>query len=219
MKNKTLILAGCFLVLLFLTCSTKNPEKNEEFGAILVKSNILGADIFLDNVPTGKVTPDTLFDISTGSHQVSIRKFGYSSNPKATTIWVEAWALDSTAFILEKLYYGALKVFSSPAGAMIVFDNESTGERTPAILGSVPTGKHVLSVYKDSCSTDLPGKVVVDLAQDDTAEAIFSLTSGTSGTAVGRIPPNFNLQDDYNNWMSLYNYRGYVIILNFWDYT
>jgi hypothetical protein len=217
MRNNKWFYAGFFLFLFLFTCSTRNPGENEEFGAIFVKSNILGAEIFLDNDPTGKVTPDTLLDVPTGSHQVSIKKFGY--NPKDTTIWVEAWALDTAAFILEKLYYGALKVFSNPSGAMIVIDNDSIGERTPAILGSVPTGKHIVSVYKDSYFTDLPGKVVVDLVQNEEAFATFNLTSGTPGTSVGKIPPNFNLQDDYNNWISLYNYRGFVIILNFWDYT
>ncbi|KPL00073.1 MAG: hypothetical protein AMJ90_08845 [candidate division Zixibacteria bacterium SM23_73_2] len=217
MRDNKWIYAGFFLVLFLFTCSTRNPGKDEVFGAIYVKSNILGAEIFLDSDPTGKVTPDTLLDVPTGSHQVSIKKFGYSSNPKDTTIWLEAWTLDSAAFILEKLYYGFLKVFSNPAGAMIVIDNDSIGERTPAILESVPTGKHIVSVYKDSYSTDLPGKVVVDLVQNETAEATFNLTSGTPGTSVGDIPPNFNLQDDYNNWENLYNHRGYVVILNFWE--
>lgn len=219
MRNNKWVYAGLFLFLFLFTCSTRNPGKEEEFGAIFVKSNILGAKIYLDNANTGKFTPDTLLDVPAGSHQVRIEKFGYSSNPKNTTIWLEAWALDSADFDLNRLYLSAMKVFSEPAGAMIVIDNDSIGERTPAILGSVPTGKHIVSVYKDSYSTDLPGKVVVDLVQNEEAFATFNLTSGTPGTSVGKIPPNFNLQDDYNNWISLCNYRGYVIFLNFWDYT
>jgi len=218
MKNKTWILAGLSLVFLSLTCVTKNPEKNKDLGAILVKSNVPGADIFLDNVSTNKVTPDTLFHVPVGSHQLRIEKYGYSPDPTSITIQVEVGVLDSAVFVLNEVNYCAIKLFSDPSGAMIVLDNQSTGDSTPAILGGIPTGKHIVSVYKDLYSTNPPGKEVVNLVQNDTVETIFHLTSGVLGTDLEEIPPYFNLQDDYNNWISLYNYRGFVIILIFWHY-
>jgi len=218
MKNRAGILVLFFLMILFFYCETKNPEKKTNLGKILVKSNIPQAEIFLDNISTGKVTPDTLFDVPAGSHQVKVEKYGYYPIPSSVTIQVKAGALDSVVFVLNKLYYSAIKVSSDPPGAMIVLDNQSTGERTPDTLGTVPVGKHIVSVYKDFYSTNLPGKEVVNLAQNDTAETFFHLTFSASGTDLEKIPPNFNLPDIYNNWFALYNYRGFVMILNFWSY-
>jgi thiol-disulfide isomerase/thioredoxin len=218
MKNKVWILAWLSLLILFLHCGNKNPEKKTNLGKILVKSNIPQAEIFLDNTSTGKVTPDTIFDVPAGSHEVKVEKSGYYPTPSSVAIQVKAGVLDSVVFVLNKLYYSAIKVASDTSEAMIVLDNQSTGMRTPAILGNVPVGKHIVSVYKDYCCTNLPGKEVVNLAQNDTAEASFSLTFTVPGVDLEKIPPNFNLPDIYNNWFALYNYRGFVIILNFWSY-
>lgn len=218
MINKYWLFVGLSLVFLSFSCSTKNPEKNKEFGAIFVRSDVSGAEIFLDNVSTGKTTPDTLFDVPVGSHQVKIEKPGYSPDPAQITLMVRVGMLDSAVFELNEVYRNVIKVFSDPSGAVIVLDNLSTGESTPAVLGNVPTGKRIVSAYKDLHSTDLPGKQVVSLVQDDTVEVTFHLTPGISGTNVEEIPPSFNLQDDYNNWIGLYNFRGFVVILNFWEF-
>jgi len=205
------------LAILLGTCSTKNTLKNEGPGAILVKSNISGAEIFLDNLSTGKFTPDTLFDVPVGYHQVRIEKFGFSPDPPTFIVQVQAGILDSIVFILNKLYYSVLQVTSNPPGAVIVFDQQSTKEYTPITLLSIPAGMHIVSVYKNLYSTDLPGKEVVNLVQNDTSELTFHLTYGDLGTELGNIPPYFDLQDDYGDWISLYNHRGFVLILNFWE--
>jgi hypothetical protein len=77
MKNRAGILVLFFLMILFFYCGTKNPEKKTNLGKILVKSNIPQAEIFLDNISSGKVTPDTLFDVPAGSHEVKVEKYGY----------------------------------------------------------------------------------------------------------------------------------------------
>ena len=205
------------LAIMLGTCSTKNTLKNEDLGSILVKSNIPRAEIFLDNVSTGKFTPDTLFDVPVGYHQVRIEKFGFSPDPSNYILQVQAGILDSIVFVLNKLYYSVLQVTSDPPGAAIVFDQKSIKEYTPVTLLSIPAGIHIVSVYKNMYSTDLPGKEVVNLIQNDTTELSFHLTYGDLGTKPGNISPYFYLQDDFGDTISLYNYRGFVLILNFWE--
>lgn len=51
-------------------------QKIETSGAVYVTSTPPGADIFVDNQPSGKVTPDTL-QFESGDYTVDVRKNGY----------------------------------------------------------------------------------------------------------------------------------------------
>ena len=58
--NKFLFL---IIPILLIGCETNpptNPEIIIEYGKVVLTSNIDSADIFLDNINTGKVNPDTI---------------------------------------------------------------------------------------------------------------------------------------------------------------
>lgn len=216
---KFLAITICILVLWFVCgCSTKNLTQTQKVGSIFVESTISGANIILDNVATGKLTPDTLFNIRVGSHLIEVEKEGYFPSPTSIIVDVKADTIVQASFILLDLNYGSLWVNSNIEGAYIAIDNTSTEKQTPFLFDhNLTVGTHVVSVFKESYSNDLPAKGVVNIITTDTIRLTFNLSpSSVSGKTVGYITPNFNLQDDYGDWDRLYAYRGFVLIVNFW---
>jgi len=208
----------CFFVLwLIHSCSTKNLLRNEKVGSIFVQSDTAGADILLDNAVTGKHTPDTLFNVKTGSHQIKVQMAGYLSNPTSIIVEVKEDSIVSASFVLFSLSYGSLLVNSNVDGADIVVDNVPTGQKTPYLFShDISIGAHIISIFKNGYSSDSPAKQLVNVSTIDTASLVFNLSPATVGQGVGNITPDFNLQDDYGEWKRLYAHRGYVCIINFW---
>jgi thiol-disulfide isomerase/thioredoxin len=213
-----LIVSLCLFIPWFIHgCSTKNLLRNEKVGSIFVQSDTAGADILLDNALTGKHTPDTLFNVKTGSHQVKVQMSGYLSSPASIIVEVKEDSLVSASFSLLSLSYGSLQVSSNVDGADIAVDNIPTGQKTPHLFShDIPTGLHLISIFKSGYSNDSPAKQLVNISATDTVGLVFNLNPATVGQAVGNITPDFNLQDDYGEYHRFYAYRGYICIINFW---
>jgi peroxiredoxin len=182
-----------------------------------VQSDTAGADILLNNTFTGKHTPDTLFNVKTGSHQIKVQMTGYLSSPASIIVEVKEDSLVFVSFSLLSLSYGSLQVSSNIEGADIAVDNIPTGQKTPYLFShDIPTGLHLISIFKNGYSNDTPAKQLVNISTTDTASLVLNLFPATVGQNVGNITPDFNLQDDYGEWIRLYAYRGYVCMINFW---
>jgi thiol-disulfide isomerase/thioredoxin len=207
-----------FLVLWFVCgCSTKNLTQTEKVGSIFVESTISGANITLDNAATGKLTPDTLFDIKVGSHLIKVEKEGYIPSPTSIMVEVKADTIVQASFVLLDLNYGSLGVNSNVEGAYIAIDNTPTDKQTPFLFDhNLAVGTHIVSLFKDGYSNDAPAKEVVNITTTDTVRLTFNLTSDSVGKKVGNITPDFNLEDDFGEWYRFYAYRGFVGIVNFW---
>ena len=187
-------------------------------GSIFVNSVPAGGNIILDHVFTGKTTPDTLFDINVGDHIVSVAKSGYRSFPESLIVTVFENQTSSAEFILLDTLYGSLSVSSNTSGDTIVIDNQATDKTTPYLfLNNLPVGTHVVSVFKQGYSNDPPAKEVVNVTTGDTVVVNFSLSPATVGPDTeGQLAPDFELLDDSSHTIKLYNYRGCVVIVQFW---
>jgi peroxiredoxin len=193
---------------------TLTPKK----GSIFVNSVPPGGNIILEHAFTGEITPDTLFDINVGDHVVSVEKSGYLSSPESLIVTVFDNQTSSAEFILLDTLYGSLSVSSNPSGATIVIDNHATDKTTPYLfLNNAPIGTDVVSVFKPGYSNDPPAKEVVNITTGDTVVVNFNLSPATVGPDTeGQLSPDFELLDDYNDSIKFYNYRGFVVIVNFW---
>ena len=68
--------------ILMFSCETNPPnalEPTEEYGKVFVSSNVDSAEIFIDDLPSGYFTPDTL-KLKVGIHNILLVKDGYSSS-------------------------------------------------------------------------------------------------------------------------------------------
>jgi hypothetical protein len=116
--------------------------------SIAVNSSPRGAEVFIDGFSTGYTTPYTLKNISDGPHRISVTKTGYV--PQQSLIDLPRQILPLTTkqvdFELEEYPSGFLYVTSVPEGSRVSIDNVFTGEVTPALFKSLPTGTHLVEV-------------------------------------------------------------------------
>ena len=71
-NNFTAILVS--LTLLIYSCETNPPnlpDLNQEMGKVYVTSGTVGAEIFIDDIFTGKYTPDTI-ETTLGEHNIKV---------------------------------------------------------------------------------------------------------------------------------------------------
>ena len=68
------------LIIFFYRCGEESPTTNNiqpGTGLIFVDSDPPGAQIVLDNINTGKITPDTIKNLLIGDHQITLQLAGY----------------------------------------------------------------------------------------------------------------------------------------------
>ncbi len=114
---------------------------------LTISSTPQGAMVFIDNVAKG-ITPVTLTDTETGTHQLLLRKTGFDDYTR--TILIEPATPVTVGATLSKSLpettppsasTGSIAVTSSPLGAMVFVDGIPRGT-TPVILPEIPTGNH-----------------------------------------------------------------------------
>ncbi len=114
-------------------------------GAVRVRSDPTGAAVFVDGMFRGR-TPIEVNSLAPGAHALRIQKAGF----EAFFARVEVSGGGSVREVsarLEPVRVGELSVATEPPGAELFVDGEFRG-RTPAVIGSVRAGPHVLRVEK-----------------------------------------------------------------------
>lgn len=101
-----------------------------------------GAEIFLDGIRTGLLTPAVIPNVSAGYHRVSIAS--KERVPVTDLIHIaESMCIQgeySVRYPLEWYPSGSLYLTSDPAGAAVSFRGLKTGEVTPCTLDDIPIG-------------------------------------------------------------------------------
>ncbi|MFH1277509.1 MAG: PEGA domain-containing protein [Candidatus Eisenbacteria bacterium] len=158
-------------------------------GSIEVTSAPPGAAIFLDGVDKGLTTPDTLGDVSVGTHEVWVVLECHDRIPEVDTITVAEGSLSQAVFTLTALPRGSVEVISEPTGASILLDGVETGQVTPDTLTDVCVGDHEIRVMLSGFESS-PQSTLVTVLAEGVAEASFVLTPTETGEiAVFSNPP------------------------------
>ncbi|MGA2917879.1 beta strand repeat-containing protein [Methanoregula sp.] len=143
-------------------------------GNITVSSTPAGAAIALDGTDTGHVTPFTIENITPGAHTVGVSLAGYQ--PVSQTVSVTAGANTKADFALAIIPppMGNISVTSTPSGAAISLDGTDTGKVTPAVLGNIVPGTHMVNV---SLTGYQPSSQTVTVTAGLTENADFQLVA------------------------------------------
>jgi len=100
MKKIIFLIISSFLI--FYGCETNPPTEPtklpEEFGKVFITANIDGANIFVDDVNTGKVTPDTV-QATVGNHEIKLEKENFL--PSVKNVDVKKDSVMMVAFTLQ----------------------------------------------------------------------------------------------------------------------
>jgi len=149
-----------FLLLMHGKTPTPTPPVVQT-GTLKISSVPTGAVLWLDDKNTGKSTPLTVENLSTGVHKVVLKLDGYedgvrevdvdSSQYTECSITLKQKVSSVSSSVVQT---GMLKVSSTPSGASIWLDGKNTGKTTPEVLEELSAGKHTvvlkLSGYRET---------------------------------------------------------------------
>jgi peroxiredoxin len=174
-----------------------------------------GATITLDGTLRSEVTPDTLKNVTAGGHTLRIDKYGYLAY-EDSAVMVQAYEVSSYQAALEVSPTGALSIAVTNGPATVIVNGQSLSMEAPAIFPEIPTGVRAISVFRAGYLTSPDSLIHVNIVWQDTADVSFDLTAATAGNQVENVAPDFTLQNDNLASVSLHNYRGRVVLVDFW---
>jgi uncharacterized protein YkwD len=134
-------------------------------GYLYVSSSPRGAQIWLDNASTGKITSAYIMNVPAGRHTVTLKLAGYQD--KSQTVQVTAGRTTYLSNVIlakagatptpTQTLTGTISVSSSPGGAQIWLDSVNTGKVTSSSISNVPAGSHLITLklagYQDKSQT------------------------------------------------------------------
>ena len=122
-------------------------------GSVLLQSTPSGAQVFLDGINTGKLTPSTIQNIGEGLHQFTLKLSGYKDTTFNITI-IRNQQVNKNITLTKEITTGSVLLQSSPSGAQIFLDGTNTSKLTPSTIQDLEEGSHPftlkLSGYKDT---------------------------------------------------------------------
>ena len=177
-------------------------KSNTPQGEIFLDSSPGGAEIFLNGTNTGKLTPDTLKNLTVGEYAITLKHEDYMD----TTFTVPLSQNEKISrFITLKLLppHGNIFVSSDPLGATIKLQGDLTGKQTPDTLKQLPIGSYLVTLaLKDFKDTSFIANVTENntsnyniLLKDTTSEVTVEINYNVS-TSTSQIKFYFVFNQD-----------------------
>ena len=180
----TIVLGIVFAV----TGCTKKPNKPDPTtGSLAITSEPSGLNIYLNGAKAGSTTPDTL-ELTAGTYELQLSASGYVTYRDSVTIEVSKTLPYHAALVLS--------IPSTPSGANIFLDGDSTGLVTPATIPNLPQGQHTVLLKK----TGYVDWTTTQWAQNDIARVIeANLIRLTGSVSVNSTPSGASIWIDGAN--------------------
>ncbi len=164
-------------------------------GSISVSSLPSGAQISLDGSSTGYNTPYVLTGLTPGQHAVLLKLSGYQDFGQ--TVTVTAGQTTSISAPLTPTT-GIISLSSSPSGAQIYLDGNSTSHITPYTLTGITTGQRAVTLKLNGYQ-DFSQNVTVTSGQTTTITAILSPIVTTGSISISSTPTGAQIYLDGSN--------------------
>jgi len=128
-------------------------EEENPKGEIVLSSEPSGADIFINNINTGEVTPASFSNLERGSYQVKLMLNLYDDSNFTIQLDKDEKVEKNTRMIIAGTA-GSLFISSTPAGAKIFLDNFDTKLVTPDTVKPLSAGLYTIKLslenYRDT---------------------------------------------------------------------
>ncbi len=174
-------------LLLLSSCKTNPPTEPNipaaDKGKIFVTANVDGAKIYLNDINTGKITPDTI-ETAIGIYELRLEKDNYLSSVQMVEVLKDS--IIQINFSLEESFT-KISVTSNISGARIFLDGLNTGKTTPDTVSTDP-GLHEITLER---AFYLPETKEIEVIQDTIVSLNFVLEE--------EIPANVVLLEDFAN--------------------
>jgi len=137
------------VAVILISCNTNPPtstdDTTQKFGKALITSNVLDAEIWLDNMNTSQLTPDTI-ETTVGTHTITLKKSDYLDASQIIQI-VKDSLVSLDIIMTEVTETGKIFIASEPDGAQIFLDQINTGKITPDTITTSP-GTHQIKLQR-----------------------------------------------------------------------
>ncbi len=203
---------------LIASCSdtTTNPPPVEDTGSIFINSSPVGATITLDGTNTGKTTPDSVSNVSTGQHSITLSLSGYSDTTFTVTVQANLQTTKQITLVstLSTTMYGPVTIYetagttaSQPSGIDLSSGNA---------YGVSSTDKDKVDIYYSTDGTGGTAYLVqsADLYPNLNRHTAFYVGNGTDLTD-GEDSPTYplsgwtdHMSDRESNYVFLYDEDG-----------
>ncbi len=226
-------IVGAGLVMLLLAACSVNEAEEEPTGNLHVTATDTSQSLPLTEGQVevaGQVRanelPATINELATGDVEVTVRPDG--GYPQQTrTISIEADQTAEAHFLFDNpdnnpennvLYRFTMNV----EDVLPILEDEFTvysdlpGETNTLML---PPGEYALSAYKAGHKTLLPAIYEGIHIAGDEVDLTFELMEQSTGNDVGSLVHDFSLDDDEGTELAIGQYRGRVVLINFWFFA
>ena len=225
MTQRMLWLGLPALVIILLTGCTIEEYTGPVSGNLFVTAAddsgnvVIGASIYLDGLLRSELTPDTLKNVLSGAHALRIEKYGYQLFEDPEVV-VEPYIVSNYQANLTFSDVGAMCVMMTNGPGLVIVDGQTIGSvQSNIMFPEIPVGMRNVSAFRNGYFTSPATLVPVNVNPLDTASVSFTLTQGTIGSDVDNVAPMFTLINDNSDSVSLHNYRGRVVLIDFWFRT
>ena len=143
-------------------------------GNISFNTTPAGANIFIDDVDTGYITPYTMLNILEGIHSYTLKLANYYDYTGSINV-----IAGQTVTVSETLVFmtGDISFNSIPSGAKIFIDSMDTDQTTPSTVANLPIGTHSY-ILKLANYYDYMGSIDVIVDQTVTVSETLVLMVG-----------------------------------------
>lgn len=122
--------------------TTLSCKLNPTFGNLIVSTDVRRAEIYLDEAPTGKTTPDTIKNLLPGQYNL---KLVYAGKQTSYSVVVTKW--NNSSIYLP--FATTLFIVTTPWEAKIAVNGVATGKSTPDSLNGLAPGTYNISLSVD----------------------------------------------------------------------
>jgi ligand-binding sensor domain-containing protein len=145
-------------IIVFYSCnkevSVTPPDTPPPNGYIFLDSNPEGFQIYLNNLERGRITPDSLTWLGTGTYNITLKKNLYRDSSFAANVIDGKRLSIFVDFTKNTLMLGNISCSSTPSKAEIFLNDSSTGHFTPYTLQNILPGNYYIRYHLQNYRDD-----------------------------------------------------------------
>lgn len=140
------------LIIITISCdrelSVSQPEPIPIKNKVVLQSDPIGYDIYLNEKITGKQMPDSLIYLEVGQHTIELKSKIFLDT--SFTVDLAEGEIKDIYIDVESndRFYGQLSCESNPSGCLIMIDDSSTNEYSPKTFQNIYPGNHKITYIK-----------------------------------------------------------------------
>jgi len=177
-------------------------------------TEIYNAGIYVDSVEKGQRTPAVLSGIAVGQRQLSVWKPGYF--PADTVVEMLQFDTARVSLATTLAPTGVVELLEAVDGVTLLLNGQANGQTPPSVFPAIGVGEYRISAYLSGFATDLPALWRESVIGADTVRIVIHFTPATTGNQERSLTIPFTLPSDWNREYAIEDWRGHVVLLNFW---